>query len=215
MPAILFVTYLVVRYARALPLPRLLAPALVAVLGHIALCAAFRQWHGGYSYGPRLLTPLVPWLVLLSAMGLRARLARRGRGARMRPRWGPSSWPAACSCTPAGRAHARHGPGTASRPTRHDPDKLWSWHDPQFLAGLARSPNRGRILPTASAPDSTPRRQKRSPTSDTGGARPNQPFAGRTATKRRLPSRSIRIEALDLGMNSKAFFRVGGRPCSG
>ena len=82
-PATLFVVYLVLRYARSLPLPRLVLPAAIGALGHLALIAAFGLWHGGHSYGPRYLTPLVPWLALLAALGLRALRDRRTRAMRV------------------------------------------------------------------------------------------------------------------------------------
>ena len=136
-PLTLFVAYLVGRYWQSLPLPRLIMPALLSVLGHVALIALFEQWHGGHSYGPRYLTALVPWLVLLAALGLRALFERRAPA--MRIELAAGAMLLACSVLVQAR-------GTCARATWEwnktpddvslHPERVWDWWDPQPLAGL-------------------------------------------------------------------------------
>ena len=135
-PVTLFVAYLLARYWRSLPLPRLIMPALLSVLAHVALISIFEQWHGGHSYGPRYLTPLVPWLVLLAALGLRALLERRAPA--MRIELAAGAVLLACSVLVQAR-------GTCARATWEwnktpadvslHPERVWDWRDPQLLAG--------------------------------------------------------------------------------
>jgi hypothetical protein len=136
-PVTLFVAYLVVRYWRSLPLRRLIMPALVTVLAYVMLIAAFDQWHGGHSYGPRYLTPLVPWLVLLAALGLHALLERRAPGMRIELAAGA----VLLVCSVLVQARGACAPETwAWNKTPSDvslhPERVWSWRDPQPLAGL-------------------------------------------------------------------------------
>jgi hypothetical protein len=143
-PVTLFVAYLVVRYWRSLPLPRLIMPALVTVLAYVMLIAAFDQWHGGHSYGPRYLTPLVPWLLLLAALGLHALLERRGPGMRIELAVGAVLL--ACSVLVQARGACARETWVWNK-TPNDvslhPERVWSWRDPQPLAGLLP---RGRAL---------------------------------------------------------------------
>jgi hypothetical protein len=136
-PVTLFVAYLVVRYWRSLPLRPLIMPALVTVLAYVMLIAAFDQWHGGHSYGPRYLTPLVPWLVLLAALGLHALLERRAPGMRIELAAGA----VLLVCSVLVQARGACAPETwAWNKTPSDvslhPERVWSWRDPQPLAGL-------------------------------------------------------------------------------
>lgn len=43
--------------------------ALAACAGQILMVAAYPGWWGGHCYGPRLLSDLIPWFVVLGAMG--------------------------------------------------------------------------------------------------------------------------------------------------
>lgn len=140
-PVTAFVAYLLVRYRHSLPLPRMLVPALVAVVGQLALIAAFPLWHGGHSYGPRYLTPLVPWLVLLATLGLRALLDCGARGRRIELCAGALLL--ACSVIVQARgAWVRETWMWNFEPDNVSlhPERVWSWRQPQVLAGLVRPP---------------------------------------------------------------------------
>ena len=136
-PVTLFVAYLVGRYWRSLPLRPLIMPALLSVTGQVVLISLFDQWPGGHSYGPRYLAPLVPWLVLLAALGLRPLLERRAPAMRIELAAG------AVLLALSVLVQAR---GTCARATwewNKTPDdislhleRVWDWRDPQPLAGL-------------------------------------------------------------------------------
>lgn len=80
-PALFFVAYLLLRYARELPHARLACVALGVIVLHLLVIAGFTPWWGGHSFGPRYTTGLVPWFVLLAALGVKAMLVWRERHA--------------------------------------------------------------------------------------------------------------------------------------
>lgn len=142
-PWIFWVGWLLVRYRAAVRAPRWIAIALAVVLAQLVVVASSPKWWGGFSYGPRLMTDILPWLVLLAALALDAR-RRRGvaRGRRLELVVGVAT---------VVLAIAMHAPGALSwrsdewnaQPVnlKHDEDRLWSWSNPQFLAWRApRSP---------------------------------------------------------------------------
>jgi hypothetical protein len=150
-PIVLFVTYLLVRYRHRLPSGRLALVALIGMAGQIALVSAWRggasglAWAGGHSYGPRLLTELVPWLAVLAILGLRAMLDDRSRPGRSGHRLELAV--GALLLTLSVAIHAR---GAVAKETLEwnetpvtvssDPERLWDWQSPQFLAGLTSPP---------------------------------------------------------------------------
>lgn len=138
-PYLVGFAYLGVAYRRWLPSPQLLLPAGLAIAGYGVVFSGYSGWHGGYCYGPRHLTDLLPWFVLVGAIaiaGLREapvpgwwKLAEavvlagcfawagfvHGRGAISQQTW---MWNYRCR---TGAEHARHA---------------IDWRHPQFLAGL-------------------------------------------------------------------------------
>src|SRR5262249_49356605 len=76
-PAVLFVIYLVVRYWKELPFKNLVWLSLSICALHLFFVSAFANlwgdWWGGASFGPRYSTELVPWLVLLGVLAIKAR----------------------------------------------------------------------------------------------------------------------------------------------
>lgn len=141
-PVTLFVAYLMVRYWRSLPLPRLVTPAIFSVLAHIALISAFDQWHGGHSYGPRYLTPLVPWLVLLAALGLRTLHERRAPGMRIELAAAAVllAWSVLVQARGAWAQETWTWNKTPNDVSLH-PERIWNWLDAQPLAGLLPRPS--------------------------------------------------------------------------
>jgi hypothetical protein len=73
-PTLFFVGALVVCYGRRLPHRRLVALAVGVLVVHTILISGYWQWWAGHSYGPRFMANLVPWLCLLSILGVRAML---------------------------------------------------------------------------------------------------------------------------------------------
>jgi hypothetical protein len=108
---------------------------------------AWENWWGGHSYGPRLLTELVPWLALLGILGVAAMLAAAeppaGRGLRRR-----RSVELAVGAALLVLSVAIHARGALSWDTvlwnyypvdvDRRPARLWDWSEPQMLAGARR-----------------------------------------------------------------------------
>lgn len=140
-PSTLFVVYLAARYARRMPLRGLILPSLIAVVGYLLLIAIFPTWHGGHGYGPRYLTPLVPWLALLAALGLAGSLDPRARGRRWE--WAGGAILLACGVLVQARgAFARETWVWNAVPDNISlrPARVWSVRDAQPLAGLLAPP---------------------------------------------------------------------------
>jgi hypothetical protein len=135
-PVLLFVIWLLWRYRAAIQQRRLLWLATVIVLIHFVIICGFDHWWGGFCYGPRLLTSLVPWFVLLAIIGLSvprvtgfeklvggvllaASVFANARGAIVRETWIWNTVPVNVDVAP---------------------ERLWNWRQPQMLAGLLRPP---------------------------------------------------------------------------
>jgi hypothetical protein len=142
-PAIGFVVYLLVRYAKELPHRRLVVLALFIIIVHLIAVAGFFPWWGGHCYGPRYTTGLVPWFVLLSILAVKAALTAREKypskdatlGWKME--WVVGFLLLACSVAINGNgAVNRRTSNWNLRPVNVDerPERVWDWRDPQFLA---------------------------------------------------------------------------------
>jgi hypothetical protein len=145
-PVLLFVAYLFIKYRRHLLLGPLIWLALTIIAVHLVIVAGFTPWNGGFCYGPRYTTSIVPWFVLLSIIGIRAMLTRpdssptkrsfvgqltagallllasvilNARGATSQETWAWNNWPTSVDKVPG---------------------KIWDWRQPQFLAGLIHPP---------------------------------------------------------------------------
>jgi hypothetical protein len=80
-PVLLAVFYLLARYRKKLVFRRLVLLSLSIIVAHWIITSGFPHWWGGYSYGPRLMAGVVPWLVLLGILGVQAMLRTRdGQG---------------------------------------------------------------------------------------------------------------------------------------
>ena len=76
-PALIFVGYLLVRFRKFLSHKTLVWLSLTIIVLHLIAVSGFPHWWGGHSFGPRFTTGLVPWLVLLAILGIRAMLRWR------------------------------------------------------------------------------------------------------------------------------------------
>ncbi|MDQ2856705.1 MAG: hypothetical protein M3R68_10280 [Acidobacteriota bacterium] len=147
-PVLLFVAFLLVRYWREVEQRSLVWLSLGVIGLHLIVIAGFDPWHGGFSYGPRFSTGLVPWFTLLSILGIRGMLDWR----RQHSATATWSWRLQTGCGAlllvlsvlinARGALARETWVWNVRPTNVDdyPGKIWDWRQPQFLAGLVRPP---------------------------------------------------------------------------
>ncbi len=141
-PVLIFVFYLLIRYWKTLPFPRLAVLALAMVVIQVLTIATWPIWWGGYSYGPRLLTDAIPWLALLAILGCAARL-RESQTAKF------SRSEAVATFALLALSIAINARGAISWPTAHwhivvdinsHRDRAWDWSYPQFMAGLIAPP---------------------------------------------------------------------------
>ena len=139
-PGLLCWIYFAVRYSRSSPWRHWMALAASLVAAHWLLISNFPHWWGGHSFGPRLMTDVLPWLALLGVLATRAWLdgqpgkRRRLELAALLLLWGISA--------------AIHFSGALSFETQRwnvhpvnldqHPERLWDWTDPQFLRPLKK-----------------------------------------------------------------------------
>ena len=129
------VAWLLMRYRRTLPQPRLAVAAVGYLAVHWLLISLNPMWTGGGAYGPRLMTDLVPILALLLAQGLAGWRADAGR----------KTWPAASLGAAALVAIALHVDGACNTETwswhtwphaEGESARMWNWQKAEFLAGI-------------------------------------------------------------------------------
>lgn len=142
-PVLIFVIYLLIRYWRAVAFPRLAVLSFASIIGHLIVVSGFYPWWGGFSFGPRYTTGLVPWFVLLGILGLQAWLTARQQPAHhaTRLRWRVEQALGMILLAISILIHARGAMSQAtwlwnSQPVSVDarPERLWDWRHPQFLA---------------------------------------------------------------------------------
>lgn len=155
-PALFFVAYLLVRYRRQIKFPRLALLALTIVVGQLLIVSGFSHWWGGSSFGPRFMTGLVPWFVLLAILGLNAMLAGRETQAAAASSGG---WKAEATLgfallllsvfinTRGATAHATWLWNQNPLEVDEHPERLWDWRQPQFLAGWLPVPQPRNFAP--------------------------------------------------------------------
>ncbi len=133
-PLVGVILWTVLRRWRSLPDRALAVTALGVCLAHWQLVSLFRNWWGGQSFGPRLMSDLLPWLFLLAVLGaaaLRSDL-RQGRAS-----WAP--WKTAAIGLLVALSFFIHFRGAWVQETQRGAG-IWNWRYPQFLAGLLERP---------------------------------------------------------------------------
>ncbi|HVR70087.1 MAG TPA: hypothetical protein VMT87_04510 [Vicinamibacteria bacterium] len=131
------------RYVRERSLARLGVAGLAAQFVPLLF---FDHWWGGFSYGPRLLTGLVPWAVLVGVLVTRARLDAAAETGTRRPRR-LERLAVAVVCAWSVLVNGRGALSADTERWNVDPvdvdaypSRVWDWRDPQFLTGLRRKP---------------------------------------------------------------------------
>jgi hypothetical protein len=145
-PVLFFVAYLVKHYWPQLPHRPLAVLAIAVISVHQVVLTGDAKWWGGYTYGPRLSTDLVPWFVLLAIVGLKSLLdekaASDATSASLRNRHRAALGIGALLLA---LSIAINGRGACSATTTdwnfqvevdQHPESVWNWRIPQFLAGL-------------------------------------------------------------------------------
>ena len=141
-PVIIFVIYLLVRYAPELPSRRLVIISLAIIAAHLIVVSGYPHWWAGHCFGPRFTTGLVPWFALLGILAIRARLAWREQHKPKRSLGGNAeiAFGAMLLLISVGiNARGAMNGATAvwnQKPVNVDehPERVWDWKHPQFLA---------------------------------------------------------------------------------
>jgi hypothetical protein len=136
---LVLVAYALVAYRRHLPHPGLATTAVVAIVLHVFV-VALQPITGAQGYGPRFLTDLVPFFVLLSILAARAALDAPSPW-----RWRRRLELATLAATVA-LSVLIHGAGALSQagrdwnrrpvPLREQPMRVFDWRRPQWLCAL-------------------------------------------------------------------------------
>ncbi|HEU4639289.1 MAG TPA: hypothetical protein VFS84_10585, partial [Candidatus Binatia bacterium] len=138
-PWLLFVGFLLIRYRSQIPSRRLVILSVSVIVLHLILVSTFPIWWAGYSFGPRFLTDVVPWFVLLAIMGVKGMLTSYEHHSSAFYK-GAQVLAGAIILAVSIFIHARGAtaPATAMWNTRpsidEHPERVWDWRDPQFLA---------------------------------------------------------------------------------
>ena len=139
-PVLFFVAYMLVRYRHQLTYTRLVWLSLAIISTHLVIISAFPHWWGGHSFGPRLATGLVPWLVLLGILALEAMLkaattAGSLKGRRIQLVSGCLLLVLSLFINTVGATeHATWLWNQRPLDIDKHPERLWDWRQPQFLA---------------------------------------------------------------------------------
>jgi hypothetical protein len=141
-PVLGFVVYLQLRFARWNTHARLSLLALAVCAAHLLLIAGFTPWWGGHAYGPRYTTGIVPWLVLLGVLGLKALFEWSGADAPESGRrrvatlyFGAALLVLSILINMRGAtSHAAWRWNVYPQNVDQYPERVWDWRQPQFLA---------------------------------------------------------------------------------
>lgn len=154
-PVLLWIAFWLLRYRQYISHRSLLWLALGITSLHMIVIAGFDPWHGGFSYGPRFTTGLVPWFTLLAVLATKAMLdwrqlhkSNRTIAGRLQLVCGGVLLLMSVFMNARG-ALARETWVWNVRPQNVDdfPVKVWDWRYPQFLAGWMRPPRPSNIPP--------------------------------------------------------------------
>lgn len=149
-PVLLFVVYGLWRWRESLICRRLVALVCIVAAAQMIVVGGFVHWWGGWSFGPRLTTSLVPWLVLLAIIVLRAGLdwERQNSEQRVVTAWALPLAAGAVLLAASIFVNARGATSLATwdwndwveRGGEYRGARLWDWRYPQFLAGMRHPP---------------------------------------------------------------------------
>ena len=143
-PAVALPLYLVMRHWRDLAHRGMAVLCLITIACYMAAVCAFSKWWGGWSYGPRLLSSLVPWWGLLAALGFQALLrycalpeAGRARSVYKRVVVTWALLAALIGIVINGYGAISWAPFLWNQTVEIDqhPERVWDWRKAQFAAG--------------------------------------------------------------------------------
>lgn len=145
-PLVIFVFYLLIRYAKELQ-PRLVLLSLSIIVAHLVVISGVSPWWAGHCFGARYASGLVPWFALLGILGLRARsnwigkhvAQEQGSKRRLEVTAGVLLLMSSIIINARG-ATTQSTALWNSRPVNVDehPERVWDWKHPQFLSACDR-----------------------------------------------------------------------------
>jgi hypothetical protein len=142
-PVIIFLFYVLIRYAKELKFRRLAILCLAIIVAHLIVVSGFSPWWAGHSFGPRYTAGLVPWFAFLGILAIKARVSWREKHepARYSRRWKTEIACGATLLLISVGINARGAMNGATAvwnqiPVNVDdhPERVWDWKHPQFLA---------------------------------------------------------------------------------
>lgn len=109
----------------------------IVIILHWIAVSRFRHWWGGFSYGPRLMSDVVPLLVwfIPFALPLKEHLAGAWRTAALATVWGLLAVSVWMNAQGAWNWRVYVWNATPEN-IDYSPERLWSWRDPPFLRGM-------------------------------------------------------------------------------
>jgi hypothetical protein len=141
-PVFAFVLYRVARYWQSLPFRQLAATALAAIVLQWLVVAGFKNWWGGWAYGPRLMTETVPWFALLAILGQNAAMrAPRSRKGRAEIAVGAVLLALSIFINARGAVSWVTWNWNIDPDIDYHPDRAFDWSHPEILAGLWPPPD--------------------------------------------------------------------------
>lgn len=140
LPGVILILYFLILYRRWIDYPGWVCVSFASIAGHLFVVSSFGHWWGGYCYGPRLLTDIVPWVYLLAviAVGAAHKASRSMESPLMQKAMNAlavflivgeimiHSFGAISTCV-------WRWNGLPEDVDTH-PERLWDWKDAQFLA---------------------------------------------------------------------------------
>jgi hypothetical protein len=145
LPHLLFLGYLLVRYRRALRHRAMVLLSLAVCVLHWVGVSSFHPWWAGHAYGPRLMTDILPWIVVLTVLGVKAWQDVR----KQECHFSAVKFKIECIVGTVllilavsingGGAFSKNANMWNAEPRNIDryPSRVWNWEDPQCFAWLS------------------------------------------------------------------------------
>ena len=125
--------YLAIKNKRIEQYKRVLIVAFFTITSHLIVISSFPHWWGGYSYGPRLMSDMIPWLVVISALSIYNR--KKLKASIIIILLTTSTLSLLINTWAAYSQKTIEWNGTPDN-IDSNPARLWDWKNPQFLAGI-------------------------------------------------------------------------------
>jgi len=148
-PEIMFIAFMTARYWGVLRFRGLATLSIAIISAHLVVLTGDRIWYGGWSYGPRLATDLVPWFALLAVLSLDAfrgeagdlRISRHSAGSQAGRRDRAIAIIGCLLLSLGVLINARGALSSKTKAWNAAPgldERVWDWKDMQIFAGIGR-----------------------------------------------------------------------------